>query len=66
MPETELTTVQITKKASSMLAELASAERRSKTGQIEYMIEREHQRIFNDGENAHAPTEESSYALSMD
>ena len=60
MPKQKIyTTIQVRKgPIGKMLLDIAQAERRSKGAQIEYMIEREHKRIFGDGEAAHAPTEE--------
>lgn len=63
MLETNLTTVQITKGVSNMLADLAEHYRRSKTGQLEYMIQREHQRVFSDNETTHAPINETEHVV---
>ena len=52
------TTVQITKGVSNKLADLADHYRRSKAGQVEFMVSQEHRRVFGDGESAHAPTPE--------
>lgn len=45
-----LTTVQITKEVSKQLGEIAEYFHRSKTGQIEWWIENEYRRIFQDGD----------------
>jgi hypothetical protein len=57
MLENSVTTVQITKSASKLLSEIAEYFRRSKTGQIEWWIEQEHKRIFQDGEQSQVPSE---------
>jgi hypothetical protein len=41
----ELTTVQITKRASRLLAQLARAYKRSKSGQLEFMVDVEAQKL---------------------
>lgn len=50
MLENDLTSLQITKKASKLLDEVAGYFRRSKAKQVEWWIEQEHRRIFQDGE----------------
>ena len=57
MLENELTTVQITKKMNKLLGDISEYFNRSKSGQLEWWIKNEHQRIFQDGEREPAPAE---------
>jgi hypothetical protein len=57
MLENVLTTIQITKKANKLLEEIADYFLRSKTKQVEWWIEQEHRRIFQDGEREQEPGE---------
>jgi hypothetical protein len=56
MLENDLTSLQITKKANKRLAEIAEYFLRSKTKQVEWWIEQEHRRIFQDGETSQEET----------
>jgi hypothetical protein len=53
----ELTSVQISKRGLKLLGEIAEYFRRSKSKQLEWWIEQEHQRIFQDGEREQVPAE---------
>ena len=57
MLDNDLTSLQITKKASKLLDEIADYFRRSKAKQVEWWIENEHRRIFKDGEQSQVPAE---------
>jgi len=57
MLENELTTIQITKSVNKLLGDIADYYHRSKSGQLEWWIENEHRRIFQDGEREQAPAE---------
>lgn len=54
--DNELTTVQITKGELKKLGEVAAYFRRSKTEQVAWMIDQEHDRLFGDGSAPYAPT----------
>lgn len=60
MPETELTTIQIDKETRDRLRQIAEYHERTTAAQIRWFVKREYDRIFNDGESAHAPTFEAT------
>jgi hypothetical protein len=60
MEENGVTSLQITKQALKLLGDIADYFRRSKTKQVEWWIENEHRRIFQDGERSQVPAESIS------